>query len=100
MNHAALNEVVYEKDFASTVFTHRAFLFYGAAAKSMEIECKTRDLPFTRGGFIVMMVDTVLSQIMDWVNGSIRLRDDGTEPLSKADMFQYLAVMLFLTPLV
>lgn len=83
MNRTAVNEVVYKTEFESTVFTNRVFQFFGAAAKNMEIKCKRRDLPFTGGRFILLMVYTVSYQIMDWVKGSIRLRHDDTGPLSK-----------------
>lgn len=63
-------------------------MYFYAAAERIEPEFKTRGLALTRGGFVVMMADSDLSSIMDWINGAIRMTADRSRILQKSEMYQ------------
>lgn len=86
--------IIYEKELADNVFSHHAMLYYAGAADRMEMVCKTRGLPLTRSGFIVMMAGNLLNKVMEWMNGFVRLSENAESLLQEKDMLQYLAVML------
>lgn len=46
-NNVDTTKVVYEKEVSDRIFPHRAFKFYGEAAKMMHGECKKRDIEDT-----------------------------------------------------
>lgn len=84
---------MYEHDFANTLLTHRAQVDSPSAAERTEVECKTRELPLTRGGLLVMIARRLLDTITEWINGEIRLSEDGSPVLKQKDILQLLAVL-------
>lgn len=60
----------------------------------MKIQCNTRDLPLTRGAFVVMFGSRLLGAVREWMNGEIRLAEDGRNGLKMKDVLQYLAVLV------
>lgn len=67
---------------------------YVAAAERMEIECKTREMSLTRRVVNRLLAEELLVAVMEWMNGPIRLMDDGKLVNKKLEMLQYRKVML------
>lgn len=91
-----MNNVVlmYEKELVDRLFTNKALLYYRAAVNRLELDCRMRELPYTRSGFIMLMTGSLLTKIMEWMNGKVMIVADGTSLLQEKDMIQYLDALL------
>lgn len=75
MSNASSSSILYEGDLANLILTKREFQYYRGAARNMQLQCKARGLPLTRGGFVIKMVERLLMKIWQWMNEGILLRD-------------------------
>lgn len=57
------SKICYEQELADNILTQRAMRFFSASAERMELECKSRGLKMTRGGFVVMLAERLLDMI-------------------------------------
>lgn len=55
---------------------------------------RIRRLKNIRGDFIVLLMDPLVRQLMEWVHGGIILRDDDSDLVSIKEMHQYVSVLL------
>lgn len=53
-----------------------------------------RNFPFTRGRFIVMMFEPVLTLITEWMKGFIRLKNKSISFSEKSELFECFAILL------
>ena len=83
-----------EKDFCDGLKKDRARLLCDTAVKKMRLECSVRGIPPTRCGFVVLFVNRVLHQLMQWLNEFIRLHELKEPVPILADMSRYLSVPL------
>lgn len=87
--------IEYEDHFAKTMFNERARIYYKQVINSLQTELSVRGLTYTRGGFVVLFVDSLLMQIMQWTNEKLRLKGNTTTAeVTRGEMYQYLAVLI------
>lgn len=86
--------VMLERDFASSVIAERARLFCCSAMSQLKVERLARELPATRSGVLILLMDEVLQQCQTWMNERIALQESDTRPIEIDDLYRYVTVLL------
>lgn len=88
-------ELVVEHEFANTIFSEQARLFCQSVVERLEVQKSVRELPTGRAGMIVLFVDPILRQCMEWTNQSITLHKSYGRTFDMSDMYKFLAIFLY-----
>ena len=88
-------KLVLEHAFIEDVIGERARLFCASAIQRINVEGTVRNLPDSRTGYFLLFADEVLRTCRAWLNEQIMLNHREVQPVSVAEMYQYVAVMLF-----
>lgn len=70
-------------------------MLYSVVVYNFEREHKGPVLTIARGGFMVLLMDSVLSQVMERMNSTIQLQVQDGNILTKEEMYQFVAKLLF-----
>jgi hypothetical protein len=90
----AAHAVMLDREFSRDVIAERARLFCSSAMSQLRIERIALELPATRAGHIILLMDDVLQQCRKWMNGHIALHARDTRPVGLDDLYRYVAVLL------
>lgn len=67
--------MVMEKDLTEEMIEDRARMFCSNAVRNLEVQCNVHGISPTRAGALVLLIDSLLTQLMQWLNGFIVLRE-------------------------
>lgn len=84
-----------ETEFADIFIQHRARTLCNVSMSNINIECNVKNIAAARCGFVVLLLQILLRQLVDWLNDYVRLNNVNCDPISLADMYCYLAVLFF-----
>jgi hypothetical protein len=90
----AAHAVMLDREFSRDVIAERARLFCSSAMSQLRIERIAVELPATRAGHFILLMDDVLQQCRKWMNGHIALHARDTRPVGLEYLYRYVAVLL------
>lgn len=67
--------IKYEKEMASSVFDERTRLYFLSVVNNLDLECSFCGLKETKNLLIIILMEYVLTQVMEWINGKIIFHD-------------------------
>lgn len=88
------SKVTMESAFTEQIVMQRARLLCLEAMAKAKVQLNVNNLPSTRCGFVVLLMQGLLRQITHWLNENIRLNYPSKEAVTFSDMLRYVAVLL------
>ena len=89
------DRILCESEYMASYLTARIRLFVISAMQRLNLELDVKGLGKRRVDVLVLFIDEVLQSCLKWLNEFVRLKGIEGMALSSADMYKYLAVLLY-----
>lgn len=86
--------MVMEKDLSREMMEDWAQMFCSNAVRKWEVQCNVRGISPTRAGALVFFIDSLLTQLIQWVNEFIMHKELFQNTNNLGDMYRYFSVTL------